>query len=54
MPSMDIIEYEDIQEFFDQDNYGDLLNLLVDLIAGDYTLKSLKLDIDEYIRVRND
>ena len=54
MPSMDIIEYEDIQEFFDKDNYGDLLNLLVDLIAGDYTLENLKLDIDEYIRVRND
>ena len=54
MPSMDIIEYENIQEFFDQDTYGDLLDLLVDLIAGDYTLENLKLDIDEYIRVRND
>jgi len=44
--------YEQIQEFFDQDTYGDLLDLLVDLVSGDYSLKSLRLDIDEYVESR--
>ena len=44
--------YEQVQEFFDQDTYGDLLNLLVDLVTGDYRLESLKMDIDEYLESR--
>lgn len=45
---------EDVQEFFDRDTYGDLLDLLVDLVSGYYTLENLKLDINEYIRERDD
>tara|TARA_Y100000310_G_C20631254_1_gene788774 strand:- start:1 stop:201 length:201 start_codon:yes stop_codon:yes gene_type:complete len=44
--------YEQIQEFFDQDTYGDLLDLLVDLVSGDYRLESLRMDIDEYVESR--
>jgi len=44
--------YEQVQEFFDQDSYGDLLDLLVDLVTGDYRLESLKEDIDEYLASR--
>ena len=44
--------YEQVQEFFDQDTYGDLLDLLVDLVTGDYRLESLKEDIDEYLASR--
>ena len=45
---------EDVQEFFDRDTYGDLLDLLVDLVSGYYTLENLKLDIDEYLLERDD
>ena len=44
--------YEQVQEFFDQDTYGDLLDLLVDLVSGDYRLESLRMDIDEYVESR--
>tara|TARA_R100000306_G_C4278554_1_gene93862 strand:+ start:189 stop:353 length:165 start_codon:yes stop_codon:yes gene_type:complete len=47
-------DMDDVQEFFEQDTYGDLLDLLVDLISGHYTLENLKLDINEYIRERDD
>ena len=40
---------EDVQEFFDRDTYADLLDLLVDLVSGDYSLANLRLDIDDYL-----
>ena len=46
-------DIDDVQEFFDQDTYADLLDLLVDLVSGNYRLKSLRLDIDEYLLVRS-
>mgnify|MGYP003628135899 FL=1 len=46
-------DMDDVQAFFDHDTYGDLLDLLVDLVSGHYTLENLKLDIDEYIRERS-
>ena len=43
-----IYTYEEVEEYFDQDTYGDLLDLLRDLINGTYTLDSVRLDIGEY------
>ena len=40
--------YEEVEQFFDQDTYGDLLDLLRALINGTYTLASVRLDIGEY------
>ena len=45
-------DIDDVQEFFEQDTYGDLLDLLVDLVSGNYRLESLKEDIDEYLESR--
>jgi len=45
-------DIDTLQEFFDRDTYADLLDLLVDLVSGDYSLKSLRLDIDEYLESR--
>jgi len=45
-------DIDDIQEFFDQDTYADLLDLLVDLVSGHYRLASLREDIDEYLESR--
>ena len=47
-------DIDDIQDFFEHDTYRDLLDLLVDLVSGYYTLENLKLDINEYIRERDD
>ena len=52
--SIDIVDFEDLQEFFEHDTYRDLLDLLLGLVIGKYTLENLKLDIDEYIRGRDD
>jgi len=46
-------DIDDVQEFFEQDTYGDLLDLLVDLVSGNYRLESLKEDIDEYLESRS-
>lgn len=46
-------DIDDVQEFFNQDTYGDLLDLLVDLVSGHYRLESLKEDIDEYLESRS-
>jgi len=43
-----VYTYEEVEEYFDQDTYGDLLDLLRDLINGTYTLDSVRLDIGEY------
>ena len=43
-----VYTYEEVEEYFDQDTYGDLLDLLRDLINNTYTLDSLRLDIGEY------
>ena len=43
-----IYTYEEVEEYFDQDTYGDLLDLLRALINGTYTLDSVRLDIGEY------
>ena len=43
-----VYTYEEAEEYFDQDTYGDLLDLLRDLINNTYTLDSLRLDIGEY------
>ena len=51
---IDIVDFEDLQEFFEHDTYRDLLDLLLGLVIGKYTLENLKLDIDEYIRGRDD
>ena len=51
---IDIVDFEDLQEFFEHDTYRDLLDLLLGLVIGKYTLENLKLDIDEYIRERDD
>ena len=45
-------DIDTLQRFFDRDTYADLLDLLVDLVSGDYSLKSLRLDIDEYLESR--
>ena len=45
-------DIDDVQEFFDQDTYADLLDLLVDLVSGHYRLDSLREDIDEYLESR--
>ena len=45
-------DIDDIQGFFDQDTYADLLDLLVDLVSGHYRLASLREDIDEYLESR--
>ena len=44
-----VFTYEEVEQFFDQDTYGDLLDLLGDLINGTYRLDSLREDIEEYI-----
>ena len=51
---IDIVDFEDLQEFFEHATYRDLLDLLLGLVIGKYTLENLKLDIDEYIRGRDD
>tara|TARA_R100001082_G_C4349470_1_gene153866 strand:- start:375 stop:554 length:180 start_codon:yes stop_codon:yes gene_type:complete len=43
-----VYTYEEVEEYFDQDTYGDLLDLLRALINNTYTLDSLRLDIGEY------
>ena len=50
---IDIVDFEDLQEFFEHDTYRDLLDLLLGLVIGKYTLENLKLDIAEYIRGRD-
>ncbi len=45
-------DIDDVQAFFDQDTYADLLDLLVDLVSGHYRLDSLREDIDEYLASR--
>ena len=42
-------DIDTLQEFFDRDTYADLLDLLVDLVSGDYSLANLRLDIDDYL-----
>ena len=41
--------YEEVEQFFDQDTYGDLLELLVALINRDYSIEHLRMDVEEYI-----
>ena len=43
-----VYTYEEVEEYFDQDTYGDLLDLLRALINNTYTLDSVRLDIGEY------
>ncbi len=43
-----VYTHEEVEEYFDQDTYGDLLDLLRDLINNTYTLDSVRLDIGEY------
>ena len=43
-----VYTYEEVEEYFDQDTYGDLLDLLRDLINGTYTIDSVRVDIGEY------
>ena len=43
-----VYTYEEVEEYFDQDTYGDLLDLLRDLINGTYTIDSVRLDIGDY------
>ena len=45
-------DIDDIQDFFEQATYRDLLDLLVDLVSGHYRLDILKEDIDEYLEGR--
>ena len=47
-------DIDTLQEFFDRDTYADLLDLLVDLVSGGYSLANLRLDIDEYLMERDD
>ena len=47
-------DIDTLQGFFDRDTYADLLDLLVDLVSGDYSLANLRLDIDEYLLERDD
>ena len=44
-----VYTYEEVEQYFDQDTYGDLLDLLRDMINGQYTIDSVRLDIGEYI-----
>jgi len=44
-----VYTYEEVAQYFDQDTYGDLLDLLRDMINGQYTIDSVRLDIGEYI-----
>lgn len=44
-----IYTYEEVEQYFDQDTYGDLLDLLRDMINGQYTIASVQLDIAEFI-----
>ena len=43
-----VYTYEEVAQYFDQDTYGDLLDLLRDMINGQYTIDSVRLDIGEY------
>jgi len=43
-----VYTYEEVEQYFDQDTYGDLLDLLRDMINGQYTIDSVRLDIGEY------
>ena len=43
-----VYTYEEVEEYFAQDTYGDLLDLLRALINNTYTLDSVRLDIGEY------
>ena len=43
-----VYTYEEVEEYFDQDTYGDLLDLLRAVINNTYTLDSVRLDIGEY------
>ena len=43
-----VYTYEEVEEYFDQDTYGDLLDLLRALINNTYTLDSVRLEIGEY------
>ena len=44
-----VYNYEEIEAFFDQDTYGNLLELLVALINRDYSIEHLRMDVEEYI-----
>ena len=41
--------HEEVQWYFDQDTYGDLLDLLKDLINRNYLIEHVRMDIAEYI-----
>ena len=43
-----VYTYEEVEEYFDQDTYGDLLDLLRALNNNTYTVDSVRLDIGEY------
>ena len=43
-----VYTYGVVAQYFDQDTYGDLLDLLRDMINGQYTIDSVRLDIGEY------
>ena len=43
-----VYTYEEVEEYFDQDTYGDLLDLLRALINNTYTVDSVRLEIGEY------
>ena len=44
-----VYTYEEIEQFFDHDTYGDMCDLLLDLINGNYNIESLRLDVQEFI-----
>jgi len=41
--------YEEVEAYFDHDTYGDLLDLLRDLINRNYLIEHVRMDIEEYI-----
>mgnify|MGYP003148765056 CR=1 FL=1 len=43
-----VYTHEEVEAYFDQDTYGDLLDLLKDLINRDYLIEHVRMDIDEY------
>ncbi len=47
-----VYTYEEVEAYFDQDTYGDLLDLLKDLINRDYLIEHVRMDIDEYLESR--
>ena len=40
--------YDILEEFFEHDTYGNLLDLLLAMVNGKYTIESLRLDIEEW------